>query len=161
MLDYNQIKEIIKEIDSSSLRVFELECQDIKLKLSKNKENSIYKDNKDYSKEEKISSYLNKEISLEKEVAKEVTDEVKEDFNEENYNIVKSPLVGAYYSASTPGGTPYVEVGSRVKKGDTLCIIEAMKVMNEITSEFDGEIVEVLRKDEDIVEFGMELFKIK
>ena len=78
MLDYNQIKEIIKEIDSSSLRVFELECQDIKLKLSKNKENSIYKDNKDYSKEEKISSYLNKEISLEKEVAKEVTDEVKD-----------------------------------------------------------------------------------
>ena len=90
-----------------------------------------------------------------------MTDEVKEDFNEENYNIVKSPLVGAYYSASTPGGTPYVEVGSKVKKGDTLCIIEAMKVMNEITSEFDGEIVEVLRKDEDIVEFGMELFKIK
>ena len=51
--------------------------------------------------------------------------------------------------------------GDTVKKGDVLCIVEAMKIMNEITSEFDGEIVEVLRNDEDIVEFGMELFKIK
>lgn len=161
MLDYNQIKEIIKEIDSSSLRVFELECQDIKLKLSKNKESSIYRDSKDYSKEEKIPSYLNKEVSLEKEVTKEIKEEVKEKIDEEIYNVVKSPLVGTYYSSSTPGGIPYVEVGSKVKKGDILCIIEAMKVMNEITSEFDGEVVEVLRKDEDIVEFGMELFKIK
>ena len=116
MLDYNQIKEIIKEIDSSSLRVFELECQDIKLKLSKNKENSIYKDNKDYSKEEKISSYLNKEISLEKEVAKEVTDEVKEDFNEENYNIVKSPLVGAYYLLQHQGELLMWKLEVKLKK---------------------------------------------
>ena len=55
----------------------------------------------------------------------------------------------------------YVKKGDTVKKGDVLCIVEAMKIMNEITSEFDGEIVEVLRNDEDIVEFGMELFKIK
>lgn len=161
MLDYNQIKEIIKEIDSSSLRVFELECQDIKLKLSKNKESSIYRDNKEYSNEEKSQSYLSNETPLEKQVTKEESQELKESIDEENYNIVKSPLVGTYYSSSTQGGSPYVEVGSKVKKGDTLCIIEAMKVMNEITCEFDGEVVEVLRKDEDIVEFGMELFKIK
>lgn len=161
MLDYNQIKEIIKEIDSSSLRVFELECQDIKLKLSKNKESSIYRDNKEYSKEEKETSYANKEVHLEKEVSNESKEVLKENSDEENYKIVKSPLVGTYYSSSTPGGSPYVEVGNKVKKGDILCIIEAMKVMNEITSESDGEIVEVLRKDEDIVEFGMELFKIK
>ncbi|MBM6861437.1 acetyl-CoA carboxylase, biotin carboxyl carrier protein, partial [Clostridium saudiense] len=70
-------------------------------------------------------------------------------------------LVGTFYSSSTPGGKPYVEVGSKVKKGDVLCIVEAMKIMNEITSDFDGEIVEILRKDEDIVEFGMTIFKIK
>ena len=70
-------------------------------------------------------------------------------------------MVGTYYSSSTPGGAPYVEIGSKVKKGDVLCIVEAMKIMNEITSEVDGEIVEALRTDEEIVEFGMELFKIR
>ena len=54
-----------------------------------------------------------------------------------------------------------MEVGSKVKKGDVLCIVEARKIMNEITSEYDGEIVEILRRDEDIVEYGMELFKIR
>ena len=54
-----------------------------------------------------------------------------------------------------------MEKGDKVKKGDVLCIVEAMKIMNEIVSEFDGEVVEVLRNDEEIVEFGMELFKIK
>ena len=86
---------------------------------------------------------------------------IEEPSKDENCNIVKSPLVGTYYAAATPGGEPYVKVGSKVKKGDVLCIIEAMKIMNEITSEFDGEVVEVLRSDEEIVEFGMELFKIK
>ncbi len=85
----------------------------------------------------------------------------KEEVIEEDLAIVKSPLVGTYYSSSTPGGTPYVEIGSKVKKGDVLCIVEAMKIMNEITSEVDGEIVEALRSDEEIVEFGMELFKIR
>ena len=70
-------------------------------------------------------------------------------------------LVGTYYSSATPNGTPYVTVGSKVKKGDTLCIIEAMKVMNEVASEYDGEVMAVFKKDEDIVEYGMDLFKIK
>lgn len=161
MLDYSQIKELINTIDNSTLRVFELECENIKLKLSKNDESlsksdkvinniipSIKEDIKKSSKEEPV-----KETS--KETLKESTS------IDENVNIVKSPLVGTYYSSSTPGGKPYVEVGSKVKKGDKLCIVEAMKIMNEILSDFDGEVVEVLRRDEDIVEFGMPLFKIK
>lgn len=157
MLDYNQIKELIKEIDSSSLRVFELENSDIKLKLSKNEENSSSKENVINTTSSKNSTVFTKET-------KTTTEETlveDEKLIEENLNIVKSPLVGTYYSSSTPGGAPYVEVGSKVKKGDVLCIVEAMKIMNEITSEVDGEIVEALRSDEEIVEFGMELFKIR
>ena len=60
-----------------------------------------------------------------------------------------------------PNAKPYVEVGQKVKKGDVLCIIEAMKLMNEIESEFDGEIAEILLKDGDMVEFGKPLFRIK
>ncbi|WP_297713891.1 acetyl-CoA carboxylase biotin carboxyl carrier protein [Clostridium sp.] len=157
MLDYNQIKELIKEIDSSSLRVFELENSDIKLKLSKNEENSLYKENIINTTSSESSTVFTKET---KTLTEETLVETEE-LIEENLNIVKSPLVGTYYSSSTPGGAPYVEIGSKVKKGDVLCIVEAMKIMNEITSEVDGEIVEALRNDEEIVEFGMELFKIR
>lgn len=157
MLDYNQIKELIKEIDTSSLRVFELENSDIKLKLSKNEENSSYKENIINTTSSESSAVFTKESKTSIEETLVQTEELIE----ENLNIVKSPLVGTYYSSSTPGGAPYVEIGSKVKKGDVLCIVEAMKIMNEITSEVDGEIVEALRNDEEIVEFGMELFKIR
>ena len=75
-------------------------------------------------------------------------------------NIVKSPMVGTFYSKSSPTSNPYVEVGSEVKKGTILCIVEAMKLMNEIESEFAGKIAEVLVKDGEAVEYGQPLFRI-
>ena len=156
MLNFNQIKELIKEIDSSSLRVFELENSDIRLKLSKNEDNYLYKENDfNIDKNNDSKSFIKTlDNSSEKIIIKD------EEVLDKNLTLVKSPLVGTYYSSSTPGGKPYVEVGSKVKKGDVLCIVEAMKIMNEITSDIDGEIIEVLRSDEEIIEFGMELFKI-
>ena len=70
-------------------------------------------------------------------------------------------MVGTFYSKPSPKAKKFVEVGDKVKKGDVLCVLEAMKLMNEIESEFDGEIVEVCCKDEDMVEYGEVLFKIK
>lgn len=161
MLTYEQIKELINSIDSSSLRVFELESEGIKLKLSKNEESfkEISKDNNGNGKQ--INSTENNAIVINNkaEIKEEFSD--IEDLKKNDFKSVKSPLVGTFYSSGTPGGKPYVEVGSKVKKGEVLCIVEAMKIMNEITAEEDCEIVEVLRNDEDIVEFGMELFKIK
>ena len=72
----------------------------------------------------------------------------------------KSPLVGVFYAAPSPGAEPFVRVGSRVKKGDVLCIVEAMKLMNEIQAERDGEIVDIGAHDGDVVEFGQTLFKL-
>lgn len=162
MLTYDQIKELIASIDSSSLRVFELEHQGFKLKLSKNEESKEKIEENNFTNEVKpvVSSLENnKTVSNNKVEANNYVNEVSN--GQQYYNSVKSPLVGTYYSCGTPGGKPYVKLGDKVKKGDVLCIVEAMKIMNEITSEFDGEIVEVLRSDEDIVEYGMELFKIK
>ena len=156
MLDYNQIKDLIKEIDSSSLRVFELEDSDIKLKLSKNNTNSCTNEALNDSQQDELSKNINNTDN--NTIIADRNDNIP--IIDENVTIVKSPLVGTYYSSSTPGGTPYVEVGTTVKKGDVLCIIEAMKIMNEITAVVDGKIIEVLREDEEIVEFGMELFKI-
>ena len=87
--------------------------------------------------------------------------ETKKEEPQEEYKIVKSPMVGTFYSKSAPDAKPYVEVGSKVKKGDILCIVEAMKLMNEIESEFDGEVVEVCVKDGDMVDYGKPLFKLK
>lgn len=156
MLDYSKIRELINEIDSSSIRVFELENEGFKLKLSKNDEVTYN--------ESKENEVIKRQEVTPKSTAKKEFAAVEEGVNEqlsEDYKEVKSPLVGTFYSSATPGGTPYVEVGTKVKKGDVLCIVEAMKIMNEITSDFDGEIVDILRKDEDIVEFGMTIFKIK
>ncbi len=80
---------------------------------------------------------------------------------EENFKIVKSPMVGTFYASSAPDKDPFVKVGDKVHKGQVLCIVEAMKLMNEIESEFDGEIVEICVNNEDVVEYGKPLFKIK
>ena len=74
---------------------------------------------------------------------------------------VKSPMVGVFYSSPSPESDPFVTVGQRVKKGDVLCIIEAMKLMNEITAEVEGEITEICAQNGQIIEYGQPLFRIK
>lgn len=74
---------------------------------------------------------------------------------------IKAPMVGVFYKAASPEAEPYVTVGKTVKKGDTVCIIEAMKLMNEIQAEEDGTIKEILAKDGDIIEYGQPLFVIE
>ncbi len=77
------------------------------------------------------------------------------------YISVKSPVVGVFYAAPAENADPYVAVGDRVKKGQTLCIVEAMKLMNEITAEEDGVIAEICVTNDQVVEYGTELFRIK
>jgi acetyl-CoA carboxylase biotin carboxyl carrier protein len=81
--------------------------------------------------------------------------------DEVDFAIVKSPIVGTFFRASEPGAPPFVEVGTAVKKGQVLCIIEAMKLMNEIDSEYDGEIMKVYVENGQPVQYGERLFAIK
>ena len=78
-----------------------------------------------------------------------------------DYSSVKSPIVGVFYAAPAENAAPYVSVGDRVKKGQTLCIVEAMKLMNEIAAEEDGVVTEVCVTNGQVVEYGTELFRIK
>ena len=73
---------------------------------------------------------------------------------------IRSPLVGVFYAAPSPEAAPYVKVGSTVRKGDVVCIVEAMKLMNEIVAEQDGTIVDICAHDGDVVEYGQTLFKM-
>lgn len=83
------------------------------------------------------------------------------DANAVDLKVITSPMVGTFYASSAPDKPPYVKKGDKISKGQVVCIVEAMKLMNEIESEFDGDIVEVCVKDGDVVEYGMPLFKIK
>lgn len=83
------------------------------------------------------------------------------DADDDNFKTVTSPLVGTFYSAASPDDEPFVRVGDRVVKGQKLGIIEAMKLMNDIESDYDGEIAEILVSNESMVEYGQPLFKIK
>ena len=146
-MDYNEIKKLITDIGESKVDEVNLEFPD-GIKISVKKNNQIIKEILKQNPNEILEN-------------KEQTIETKQTTTNENYKIVKSPMVGTFYLKPSPTEKPYVEIGQTIKKGETLCIIEAMKLMNEIESEYAGEIVEILVKDGETVEYGTELFKIK
>lgn len=79
----------------------------------------------------------------------------------ESFHEIKSPFVGTFYASSQPGKPAYVKVGDKITSGQTLCILEAMKIMNEIESDINGEIVEICVSNEDLVEYGQTIFKVR
>ena len=151
-MDYENIKKLMEDMGNSKIDNLNIEFSDgTKISMSKEKEL-----------ERQIDS-TNNEITVNK-VQKFVIPEnidKKENEAEENLKVIKSPMVGTFYSSNSPKDNPFVKVGDQVSQGQVLCIVEAMKLMNEIESDFDGEIVEVCVKNEDMVEYGTPLFKIK
>lgn len=146
-----EIENLLKLIDTvsrSELTGFRYEENGVKLNLSKKKE-----------KIQTVQSVF-EPIMAEKKVAVSESDKVEETTNIEG-EIISSPLVGTYYEAPAEGADPFVKVGDIVKKGQTLAIIEAMKLMNEIESECDGVIKEIMVSNGQPVEFGQPLFRIE
>ena len=153
-MEYKEIKQLMDDMGNSKLDTINIEFPDgTKISMAKNtkKELTIPTD---------IS---NQTISVETANAQvsSTTATVKKEEATEEYKIVKSPMVGTFFESSSPNEEPFVKVGDKVHKGQVLCIVEAMKLMNEIESEYDGEIVEICAKNDDMVEYGMPLFKIK
>ncbi len=156
-MDYKDIKKLIDDMGNSNLDSLEIEFPEgIKISMTKNT-----------GKEVVITTggpnVIEGSAPMTPPVVRENkgTSLVNVQNDEENYKIVKSPMVGTFYASSAPDKDPFVKVGDKVHKGQVLCIVEAMKLMNEIESEFDGEIVEICVNNEDIVEYGKPLFKIK
>lgn len=161
-MNFEEVKELINIINNCEIAYFELEKEGISIKMDKSYNRGIEKNTKNvnesnYNYEKEVINNSTNSNAIEK---KEVNvSEVKED--DKNLYIIKSPMVGTFYDSPSVNAEPYVKVGSKVKKGDVLCIIEAMKLMNEILSEEDGEIIEVLANREKLVEYGEPLFKIR
>lgn len=147
-MNIKEIKELIEIVNNSNLTGFEYENSGVKLVLKK--EVNILP-------QTAVINTSGQSISVNNDTV-DSTELVE--FSDNTFEIT-SPIVGTFYAAPSPDSKPYVAVGDTVNKDQTLCIVEAMKLMNEIAAEFDCEIVKILVKNEEMVQFGQPLFLVK
>ncbi len=148
-MEFEKMIELIKTVSDSNLTQFQIEEDGFKISMKTDKQPKVV---------------VQKQGSAPEEIQSAVIDEIKlseqKEIKKAEGNVVKSPLVGTFYSASSPDSAPFVKVGDTVKKGQVLGIVEAMKLMNEIESEFDGVVKEIQIENEQVVEYGQPLFVI-
>ena len=162
-LDHEDLNRLIEKISTSDIQEFSLEGEDFKLEIKRN-----------LIDQNQVVSNLNSNTSFERQIIanqKSINDNLQVVDEPEVPQVappgrsglteITSPMVGTFYRAAAPGEEAFVEVGNSVKVGQTICILEAMKLMNEIESEFNGEIVEILVENGTPVEFGQLLMRVK
>ncbi|MGL5692904.1 MAG: acetyl-CoA carboxylase biotin carboxyl carrier protein [Peptostreptococcaceae bacterium] len=169
-MKFNEVKELIELINHSELSYFEMQDEKDYIKIDKSMSRNYTSNNGEFIESKTLNklaltdirenldlqknNIVNEEMSLHNENI--VAENANEDFD-----YIKSPIVGTYYEATSPESDPFVSVGQKVSKGEVICIIEAMKLMNEISAEYDCEIVSVLGENSKIVEYGQDLFKVR
>ena len=162
-LDHEDLNRLIEKISTSDIQEFSLEGEDFKLEIKRN----LFDQNQVTNNLVSNNSFDKQTISNKKSIndngpivndpePSQVAPPGRSDLTE-----ITSPMVGTFYRAAAPGEDPFVEVGNNVKVGQTICILEAMKLMNEIESEFNAEIVEILVENGTPVEFGQVLMRVK
>ena len=162
-LDHEDLNRLIEKISTSDIQEFSLEGEDFKLEIKRN----LFDQNQVVNNLVSDTSFDRQTIANEKTLndnipvvneseVPQVAPPGRSDLTE-----ITSPMVGTFYRAAAPGEDPFVEVGNNIKVGQTICILEAMKLMNEIESEFNAEIVEILVENGTPVEFGQVLMRVK
>ena len=182
-MNLKEIKELLTLIDNTKLEYVKLNTSDIELEVSKKvvgnieigtknasiaentvnnteKSSSTFNNIKEENNTINVKEYLEDKVEEDK-VEEDKVEEDKIEFAGENFKEVKAPLIGTFYESPDPDSPAFVSVGDHVEKGDTLCIVEAMKLMNEIKSEFTGKVVEIKATNESMVEYGQTLFVIE
>lgn len=144
-MELDNLVKLIQAVSDSALSGFEYEEGNVKLNIRKEKE------------QVKASAETVQVVTVEQKPETTVVETIAK---EHSGNLVKSPLVGTFYAAPAEDAAPFISVGDSVKKGQTVAIVEAMKLMNEIECEFDGTVAEVLVKNGEAVEYGQPLFRI-
>ncbi len=145
-MELKDLEKLLEIFDKSKTNILEFETDEFRIYLDKS-----------------VTSTLQPQIEQTKiQEVKPVVQKVEAKSEcEVEGDLITSPMVGTFYQAPSPDSPPYVKVGDKVKKGQTLCIIEAMKIMNELEAEYDCEILEVLVEDGQPVEFDTPLFRVK
>ena len=162
-LDHEDLDRLIEKISTSDIQEFSLEGEDFKLEIKRN----LFDQNQ-------VTNNLVSNTTFDRQIIanqKTINDNVSKVNEPQTPQVappgrsdlteITSPMVGTFYRASAPGEEPFVEIGNNVKVGQTICILEAMKLMNEIESEFNAEIVEILVENGTPVEFGQVLMRVK
>ena len=162
-LDHEELNRLIEKISTSDIQEFSLEGEDFKLEIKRN----LFDQNQVNNNLVSNASFDKQTIANQKAI-NDTTSIVNEPESPQvappgrsDLTEITSPMVGTFYRAAAPGEEPFVEVGNNVKVGQTICILEAMKLMNEIESEFNAEIVEILVENGTPVEFGQVLMRVK
>ena len=161
-LDHDDLNHLIEKISTSDIQEFYLEGEDFKLEIKRNLVNKQQPLQSQSSNIERIQENENQPARNDNftSPAPEPEPSVAPPGSSDLLEIT-SPMVGTFYRASAPGEDPFVEIGSSISVGQTICILEAMKLMNEIESEFNGVVVEVLVDNGTPVEFGQVLMRVK
>lgn len=152
-MDLRKLKKLIDLVEESGISELELTEGEESVRISR--QGQAVQQPQQYTIPQQLAP------SIQSDTPAPTANVVKEDVVQEPDNALKSPMVGTFYRSSSPEADPYVEVGSTVKKGDTLCIVEAMKLLNEIEADRDGTIKKILVENAQPVEFGEPLFIIE
>ena len=162
-LDHEDLNRLIEKISTSDIQEFSLEGEDFKLEIKRN----LF-DKNQFTNDLVPKNSFNKQIIANQNPISDNATIVNEPEEPQvappgrsDLIEITSPMVGTFYRAAAPGEEPFVEVGNNIKIGQTICILEAMKLMNEIESEFNAEIVEILVENGTPVEFGQVLMRVK
>ncbi len=137
---FEEVKKVIREFQDSSVEELEIEVEGLRFR---------------------VKYFRGKPVERVERVEEAVPERKVEEKPKENIYVVESPIVGTFYRAPAPGAEPFVKEGDFVEKGQTLCIIEALKVMNEIEAEVSGKVVKILVENGEPVEYGQPLFYIE
>jgi acetyl-CoA carboxylase biotin carboxyl carrier protein len=139
-------------LEESNLEEIEIQEGEESVRLVKNKPNNLLSSQPVYT--ESIQTIEDRPTERSKEESEEPADD------EDSGDLINSPMVGTFYASASPGSKPFVSVGDHVNEGDVVCIVEAMKMMNEIKSEFSGEVLSINVENSQPVEYGQTLFEI-
>ena len=153
-MDLRKIKKLMELLEESGIAEIEVKEGEESIKLSRNITSSAAP----------LQQMVQQPMMAPQQQATQAASQVenkKDDSSNQNRNTVNSPMVGTFYASASPESTPFVTAGQSVKKGDTLCILEAMKMMNQVQAESDGKILEILIDNAEPVEFDQPLFVVE
>ena len=157
-MNQKELKELIEFLIEKDIAEFELERGDVKVKIKRAGQHTVVQTRAEAP---YVAVTVPQQPSAPAVVASSTAPSPVEPVPEENLHIVKSPIVGTLYEAPSPGAPPFVKVGDMVEVGQVLCIVEAMKLLNEIESDVAGEIVKKMGSNGQPIEYGQELFAIR
>ena len=162
-LDHDDLDRLIEKISTSDIQEFSLEGEDFKLEIKRNLFGPNYSTNNSLVNNSSESQIIPSQSAQTDNINLTTNTEVSQVAppGRSGLTDIASPMVGTFYRAAAPGDAPFVDLGSKISIGQTICILEAMKLMNEIESEFSAEIVEILVENGTPVEFGQILMRVK